>query len=154
MIRVEKVGLAGFRGINTSRDFKFDPGVTVLFGANGVGKTSVLQGVEWSLTGDLPYLSGPDFTKEDAIVNLFNQKSSTVETVLLEGENKIACTRTRKMAKSTSRGSSAVILKLGNKELHDDDAQDKIEELLGFSTGRFLESSSISTRNRSKNYFR
>ncbi len=137
MIRVEKVGLAGFRGINTSREFKFDTGVTVLFGANGVGKTSVLQGVEWSLTGDLPYLSGSDFTKEDAIVNLFNHKSSAVETVLLEGENKIACTRTRKMAKSTSRGSSAVILKLGKKELHDDNAQDKIEELLGFSTADF-----------------
>lgn len=137
VIRVAKVTLGGFRGVNTSRDFKFGSAVTLLFGPNGVGKTSILQGVEWSLTGILPYLSGPDFVKEDAIVNLFNRKVAAVQLDLKGGDKKMACTRSRKMAKSTSRGSSTVDLRLGEEEFHDDDAQRKIEELIGIGTADF-----------------
>ena len=137
MIRVDSVTLSGFRGVNTERELKFEPGVTLLFGANGSGKTSVLQAIEWSLTGNLPYLAGPDFMKEDAIVNLFNRKLGTVKTVLLDGKKTISCTRTRKLAKSTSRGSSVVSLDLDKRDFADEEAQAKIDGLLGFAIDDF-----------------
>ncbi len=137
MIKIDGVNLSGFRGINTPRRVEFGPGVTLLFGANGSGKSSILQAIEWSLTGSLPYLSGHDFVREDAIANLFHQNLSTVETAVREGEQSLTCTRARKMAKSTSRGSSEFTLELGKEVLHDEEAQSKIDSLMGFAPADF-----------------
>ena len=132
MIKIEEVGLSGFRGINTPRRVKLGPGVTLLFGANGSGKSCVLQAIEWSLTSSLPYLSGHDFVREDAVANLFHQKLSTVETVVRDGEQSLTCKRTRRMAKSTTRGSSELTLGFRKEVLHDEEAQNKIDSLMGF----------------------
>ena len=88
-------------------------------------------------------------------MNLFNHKLGTVETDLLEGQKTISCTRTRKMAKSTSRGSSTVILKLGN-EGSSATRRLKTKSTNFFETRRPMISPSwpIFTRNRSKNCFR
>jgi DNA repair exonuclease SbcCD ATPase subunit len=133
LFEIEEVNLSGFRGVNTPRSVKFGRGVTLLFGANGSGKSSVLQAIEWSLTSSLPYLSGHDFVREDAIANLFHRKLSTVETVLRDGEQSLTCTRTRRMAKSTTRGSSEFTLEFEKKVLHDAEAQNKIDSLMGFA---------------------
>ena len=133
MIKIEVVGLSGVRGVNTHRSVKLGRGVTLLFGANGSGKTSILQAIEWSLTSSLPYLSGHDFVREDAIANLFHQKLSTVETVVRDGEQSLTCKRTRRMAKSTTRGSSEFTLEFQKKVLHDVEAQNKIDSLMGFA---------------------
>ena len=79
----------------------------LLFGANGSGKSSILQAIEWSLTSNLPYLSGHDFVREDAIANLFRQKLSTVETIVRDGDQSLARRRTRKMASSAELASSS-----------------------------------------------
>ena len=147
-MKIDGVNISGFRGINTSRSVEFGPGVTLLFGSNGSGKSSILQAVVWSLTGNLPYLSGHDFVREDAIANLFHRKLSTVETVVREGEQSLTCTRARKMAKSTSRGSSELTLEFGKEVLHDEEAQEKVDSLMGvppedFSKVAYLHQESV-----------
>ena len=133
MLRIEEVKLSGFRGVNTPRNVKPGPAVTLLFGANGSGKSSVLQAIEWSLTSSLPYLSGHDFVIEDAITNLFHRKLSTVATIVRDGEQSLTRKRTRRMAKSTTRGSSESTLEFEKKVLHDEEVQDKIDSVMGFA---------------------
>ncbi|MGH2638937.1 MAG: ATP-binding protein, partial [Rhabdochlamydiaceae bacterium] len=93
----------GIRGINSNLHLVLSKEMTVLFGPNGSGKTSLLQAVEWCLTGQLPYLAGADFRKEDAIVNLFNDgKRAEVVLILKDGDQAIEVIRTRKMGKTTT----------------------------------------------------
>ena len=68
---LKSVRLEGIRGINKATDIKFNEGLTIIHGPNGTGKSSILQAIEWCITGAIPYMRGGDFTKEDAIVNAF-----------------------------------------------------------------------------------
>jgi DNA repair exonuclease SbcCD ATPase subunit len=119
----------GVRGINSKFEHEFSDGLTILLGSNGTGKTTVLQAIEWCLTGKLSYLQGPDFRKEDAIVNLYHMKKRAhVSAMVSDGKTKIMVTRTRKMAKSTTVGSSPVEVKHGGTVLNDEDAEKFLEK--------------------------
>ncbi|MEM2927130.1 MAG: SMC family ATPase, partial [Candidatus Bathyarchaeia archaeon] len=123
----------GIRGINKRFECCFDEGANLLYGPNGVGKSSLLQAIEWCLTGELPYLTGPDFRLEDAIVNLFHPEGkATVSLTLSDGTRKIVVTRSRRMGKSTTRGKSDLEVKIEGRVLRDDDAQAFINRLMGF----------------------
>lgn len=51
MIHINKITIEGFRSIVKQTTFVFDrPGVNVLIGANGSGKTSVFEALMWTLT--------------------------------------------------------------------------------------------------------
>jgi len=126
-----------FRGINTEQQFIFNPSVTLLFGKNGKGKTSLLQAIEWALTGEIPSFKGPDFSKEDAIVNLFAKKKSAKVTLELndskEGSEKKIVERTRKQSKSssTTKTNTSLKLNIGSKDYIGDEALARIEGAVG-----------------------
>ncbi|MDX0056931.1 AAA family ATPase [Sinorhizobium meliloti] len=58
-IFLRSVELANFRVYGDSYVFEFpaEPGVTLITGANGLGKTSFFDGVEWALTGQVSRFS-------------------------------------------------------------------------------------------------
>lgn len=51
MIRVKSVSISGFRGIRQPMKLNFAAGFTVLTGANGSGKSSVIDAIEFALSG-------------------------------------------------------------------------------------------------------
>lgn len=93
-----------------------------------MGKTSILQAIEWCLTGGLLYFSGGDFAREDALVNLFHEaKKGFVEAVLVDdSDGKIVIRRSKKMGKSTGRGGSMVEVEIQGKRFTEDEAESKI----------------------------
>jgi exonuclease SbcC len=131
---ITRLSAEGIRGINKKFECLFDDGITLLYGPNGVGKSSLLQAIEWCLTGELPYLSGPDFRLEDAIVNLFHPDGkATVSLTLSDGTRDIIVTRSRKRGRSTTRGKSDLEVRMPEgRVLRDEDAQAFLNRLLGF----------------------
>ena len=124
---IDEVSIEGFRGINKKLKLKMHEAVCLLYGRNGTGKTSVLQAIEWCLTGKLPYLEGREFRYEDAIVNMFSpEKTAVVSIVLKDGNGKaLTVTRRRKMAKSTTRGKSYLQVETDEELLKDEKGQQK-----------------------------
>ena len=136
---IDEVSIKGFRGINKKLKLKMHEGICLLYGRNGTGKTSVLQAIEWCLTGKLPYLKGREFRYEDAIVNMFHpQKTAVVSIVLKDGNGKaLTVTRRRNMAKSTTRGKSYLEVETEEELLKDDKGQQKLEQILGITPDDF-----------------
>ncbi len=98
-MKLNSAKIQGFRGINEPREVEFGPNITILCGQNGQGKTSILQSIEWAITGELPEFHS--ITKEDAIVNSYTQRSNAVVSLMLnDSKDNLGIKRVRK--KSTS----------------------------------------------------
>jgi len=126
MLRLHSITLEGFRGVNEPLKFTLyskNP-IVLLKGRNGLGKTSILQAIEWGLTGQLLYFSGGDFAREDALVNLFHKnKKATVEISLDSDDgSEIKIKRSKKMGKTTGRGGSTVQIEVDGKTFDDEEA--------------------------------
>ncbi len=137
-LKISEISIEGFRGFNDKVSLSLGDGVTLLYGKNGEGKSSLFQSIEWCLTGELPYFVGQDFTREDAIVNEFTTKKlGTVTLTLVDLKKKIILTRTRKLGKSSTRGSSSLSVELDGKNTKDDEAQLELEKRLGLGSNDF-----------------
>jgi exonuclease SbcC len=129
---VSKIRIRGIRGFNDESVLDLVPGLNLLIGKNGAGKTSFLQAIEWCLTGKMKYMDGDEFSREDAIVNLFNPSASgRVVLTLQTSKGEVEVSRTRKRGKSTTRGSSPLLVRMGSKVLEDEDAEAHLEKTLG-----------------------
>ena len=53
MNRLDKLEVCGFRGIRTPLALTFSTGFTVLTGANGSGKSSILDAIEFAIAGSI-----------------------------------------------------------------------------------------------------
>ncbi len=136
---VQEVSVEGIRGINKKLSLNLSKGVNLLFGPNGVGKSSILQSIEWCITGNVSYLTASEFKREDAIVNLFNPKKKGEVSVILKDEagRTIIITRRRRMAKSTTRGTSDPEVNIDGKVLTNEDAQNALTKILGITPEDF-----------------
>lgn len=131
MLHIEKVELEGFRGINKPLTLRLDKGLNVLFGPNGAGKSSVIQGIQWCLTGKIPYFSGGDFSKEDALVNLFIPEHESSVTLHFRNEGKsVKVTRTRTMKNTSSPGTQPVTVELEDQTLRGKQAEKRLADML------------------------
>ena len=52
MLHLRHLKVRGFRGFLQGREFRFDSGLTLLFGPNAAGKSSTVNAIEWCLFGD------------------------------------------------------------------------------------------------------
>jgi len=75
--RVKKISINNFRGIGKKLDLDTDADIIVLYGSNGTGKTSIIDAVEWSVTGEVERLWGRNYDKpineNESLVNLFSE---------------------------------------------------------------------------------
>ena len=147
--KIKSVSVEGIRGFNKPEAVTVSEGVTLLYGPNGSGKSSLLQSIEWAMTGDIPSMKGGDFTREDAIVNLFNKsKKALVEINLQNPTSGMVLKRTRKMSTRTASGKQPLELKVGDLSFTDEDAENELEKLLkvkmeSFSQTKYLHQETI-----------
>jgi exonuclease SbcC len=142
--RISNLAIEGFRGINNRMNIDLNGNAAVLFGPNGVGKSSVMQAVEWGLFGGLvSAVVGPaEFKKEDAVVNSFHsQKKATVEVILEDEKGKrVKLIRERKLGRSTTAGKTELKVEVEGKEYSDDVAQSELNRLLRITPTEFYAS--------------
>ena len=68
-MRFKRIALSGFRAFATTTTVDLDADCVILSGANGQGKTSLLDGIFWALTGRLERLG----TGDDKLVSLYSE---------------------------------------------------------------------------------
>jgi len=129
--------LEGFRGVNKRIELNLDKKSAVIYGGNGAGKTSLLQSLEWGLYGNLPYMKGGEFEREDAIVNQFHPKRTAEVQLELESEGQsYKIIRKREERKNSSRASH-LTLQADGEILHTGEAEKKIVETIGLNQEGF-----------------
>ena len=129
---LKSVKLEGIRGFNKATDIEINEGLTIIHGPNGTGKSSILQAIEWCITGAIPYMSGGDFTKEDAIVNAFTATGQARVELVFSGPQEILLSRTKKRTKSTTAGKHQLILD-ADRSYMDDEAEAYLEDTFKLS---------------------
>ena len=88
----ERLFVRAFRGITNELDFDMTARLTIIYGPNGTGKTSICDAVEWLLTGEVERFRealGKD--KDKGLINLFTSELPCVEGNLkINGESILA----------------------------------------------------------------
>jgi exonuclease SbcC len=139
--RLSNLTIEGFRGINKKISINLDGNAAVFFGPNGVGKSSIMQAIEWGLFGGLisAVIGSAEFKKEDAIVNSFHPQKKAIVEITLEGEKgkKVKVIRERKLGKSTTAGKTDLRVEIDDAEYSDDEAQLELNKLLRMTPREF-----------------
>ena len=142
--RISSLDIEGFRGINKKIKINLNGSSAVLFGPNGVGKSSIMQAIEWCLFGELILaVAGPvEFKKEDAIVNSFHSQKRAAVEIILQGERdkRVKVSRERKLAKSTTAGKTELKIEIEGTEYSGEEAQFELNKLLGVTSTGFYAS--------------
>ena len=101
-VRLEKVTIQGFRAYKNAQQFDLGSGVTVLYGANGLGKTSIFDAIDFAATGGIGRLKGARkksrFTK--AVAHL-DSRPEEAEVALSFGANGAVHTLHRRVSART-----------------------------------------------------
>ena len=108
--KIKSIEMDAIRGVNKPLRIDFDEKLTVIHGPNGSGKSSILQALEWGLTGEIPYMRGGDFGREDAIVNAFTLNGRAKVNMSFSGPENFVFTRTKNRAKRTVGGKQYLTL--------------------------------------------
>jgi DNA repair exonuclease SbcCD ATPase subunit len=61
-MRLVSLEVSGFRGFPRRQAFDLNADAVVVVGSNGNGKTSLLDGILWALSGRIPRLATEDWT--------------------------------------------------------------------------------------------
>ena len=129
--KIKSLSVEGIRGFNKQENIMLSDGVTLIYGQNGSGKSSLLQSIEWAFTGDLSGMKGGDFSREDAIVNIFNaKKKAFVELIIGDQNSTLTLRRNRKMGTRTASNKQPLEVNFENRSFMEDDAIEKLEQLL------------------------
>jgi exonuclease SbcC len=105
--RLTKLSIKDFRGIRQA-DINLSANLTVIYGPNGTGKTSILDAIEWALLGSVERLeieTPDDVGRMSPYVNLFSDDHQT--TVALDMEvlrEALQIRRVGTVSKDTSLG--------------------------------------------------
>ena len=69
---IEQISIEAFRGFNNRVDLRLDSSAVIIWGANGRGKTSIADALQWLLLGRIARLEGlKNRTTEEFIVNTY-----------------------------------------------------------------------------------
>ncbi|MFW9795267.1 MAG: AAA family ATPase, partial [Candidatus Thorarchaeota archaeon] len=138
--RLKSLSVEGFRGVNQKITLMLNGKSTIVCGPNGVGKSSLLQAIEWGLFGWLPHISGGEFEQEDAIVNQFHSNElAMVELILENPQTELKIVRTREKSR-WSRRKSLLTLELKDATYDGTEAEEKTRELIGLTEDEFYAS--------------
>jgi len=138
MIAISKVKIRGFRGFTDEQEFDFSSPITILFGENGKGKSSLLNSIEWCLFGN--ECIGKDTGIRERVdweVKNRNTKECYVELELKENDSEYKIKRT---LKGKEKDELSIIWSDG-KTIQGEDAKRKLVKLTkNFSFKDFLTS--------------
>lgn len=145
--KISSIEMEGIRGINKPTIIDFNEELTIIHGPNGSGKSSIIQAIEWCLTGDIPYMKKGDFAKEDAIVNAFARAKKAQVKLSFSGPQDITLNRSKKWTKTTTKKGQNLLLD-ADKSYQDENAKVYLEQRLGLnieevSRSKFLHQETI-----------
>ena len=81
-MRLKEIFIRGFRAFNAEYSFQFEEKMTLFVGANGTGKTSLCDAIQFGILGKLPQYKEIEEAKfQDMIINR-NNSNKTVEVSL------------------------------------------------------------------------
>lgn len=83
MVKVQQLKLNAFRGVPGELQLDFSSPLTLVYAPNGTGKTSIVDGAEWLLTGEVARLDA--FSKKGDIDELRCKFAPSGERMLVEG---------------------------------------------------------------------
>ncbi|MBS0961416.1 AAA family ATPase [Acetobacter thailandicus] len=72
-VRISKMNVRAFRGIGTKAEFDFSSPLTLVFAANGTGKTTMCESAEWLLTGQVERLRDKGHFDQAVLFPKFSQ---------------------------------------------------------------------------------
>ena len=87
--RVQSISIEGFRAYRRKTELSFGDDLTILFGPNGFGKTSVFDAIDFAFTGEIGRLqtrSEERFRRVAAHLDSENEESEVALTVGINGE--------------------------------------------------------------------
>ena len=88
-MRFKEITLSGFRAFAATTTVHLDADCIILVGTNGQGKTSLLDGLFWALTGHLGRIG-----KDESLVSLYSETGgATVSLTLSDGGNDLVIFR-------------------------------------------------------------
>jgi len=136
MIKIKKADIEGFRGFIEKTSINFENPVTILYGGNHQGKSSVLNAIEWCLYGD-ECVGGSSGIRERVgtgdmswrVVN-DNSERAQVKLEIDKEKNTYFIIRTELKGKG-KKGKSIKINLPDGKEKRDVEAEQEIKRLLG-----------------------
>lgn len=124
---ITKVRMINWRAFDEC-EFVFGPGITFLMGANGTGKTSVLEAISYGLTGEAALYT----SKTRGRLLRDPNKIATIQlTFQIDGQEYQV-----ERSQSKERAADARLLRLGDQKIlvtNHSQATKKIEELMGVS---------------------
>jgi len=81
-MKIQSIELTGFRGFAQRQFFDLDADAVIIVGANGRGKTSLLDGILWALTGKIARIG-----EEDAILSKYSESGEAHVSVTMRAPN-------------------------------------------------------------------
>jgi DNA repair exonuclease SbcCD ATPase subunit len=134
-LELTSLEIEGFRGYNAPRKFSFARPITVLFGPNGVAKTSTLLAIEWCLFGDVAYLMRLEGRSRDELVNQFST-TGMAKVVLGITDNSASF----QISRSKRIGSTKTDFRFvgPDKEYREEDAEQKLYQTIGVTLDDFI----------------
>jgi DNA repair exonuclease SbcCD ATPase subunit len=94
-VRLASISVVNFRGFARRQTIDLNADIIVVWGANGTGKTSLLDAFQWLILGDLPRLRATALrASEDVITSRYADGPPSVELVLAENDDRTTVTRT------------------------------------------------------------
>ena len=68
-MKLKQIDIKGLRGIKESLSLELNGKSVVLYGDNGMGKSSISDAIEWFYTNKVAHLSGTEIDLKDALRN-------------------------------------------------------------------------------------
>src|SRR5262245_15678059 len=89
-MKVKHLEVSGFRGFAETQAFDMSADAVIIVGANGLGKTSLCDAIQWALTGKLSRIHGGDHK----LVSMYSPTGQArVAVTLGDGTREIKITR-------------------------------------------------------------
>jgi DNA repair exonuclease SbcCD ATPase subunit len=128
--RLASVAVDDFRGVLGGQRYEFSGHPALIWGNNGVGKSTLAQALEWTLFGAFPskVLGAP----KDAFMSPVGggAKVSKGEVVFVRGKNRLVVRR--------DAGADTFTVEFGGKKKNDEEARVLLEDQLGVDMDTFV----------------
>jgi DNA repair exonuclease SbcCD ATPase subunit len=128
--RLASVTVVDFRGVLGNQLFEFNGHPALIWGNNGVGKSTLALALEWTLFGAFP--SNALAAPKDAFMSPVGGglKVCKGEVVFVRGKNRLVVRR--------DAGANTFTVEFGDKKMHDDQARMLLEDQLGLDMDTFV----------------
>ena len=132
---LQSVEVEGFRGFNSKQKFELDDRLTLISGDNGVGKSSLLGGIEWCLYGDVAFINYLDSKVRDELVNQSHPRGiASVALTLRRGSETYRIEREKKLGTRSTH----LTLEGPYGQFDDDLAEEEVYKLFGLTLDDFI----------------